>query len=74
MVFTVLIDIVLCPFSHILVAIGTSFYVLVQDVSIQNLSNYLEEVRSEVVNSTANEIADQVESTYKSLTEQIQKV
>jgi hypothetical protein len=46
----------------------------VQDVSIQNLSNYLEEVRSEVVNSTANEITDQVESTYKSLTEQIQKV
>jgi hypothetical protein len=35
MVFTVLIDIVMCPFSHILVAIDTSCYVLVQDVSIR---------------------------------------
>jgi hypothetical protein len=36
MVFTVLIDIVLCPFSHILVAIDTSIYALVQDVSLAN--------------------------------------
>jgi hypothetical protein len=34
MVFTVLVNIVLCPFSHILVPIDTSFYVLVQDVSL----------------------------------------
>ena len=33
MVFTVLIDIVLCPFSHISVTNSTSLYVLVQDVS-----------------------------------------
>ena len=33
MVFTVLTNIVLCPFSHILVTINTSHYVLVQDVS-----------------------------------------
>ena len=32
--FTVLVNIVMCPFSHILVATDTSFYVLVQDVSI----------------------------------------
>jgi ABC-type branched-subunit amino acid transport system substrate-binding protein len=34
MVFTVLVNIVLCPFSHTLVTIDTSLYVLVQDVSI----------------------------------------
>jgi hypothetical protein len=34
MVFTVLIYIVLCPFSHTLVTNTTSYYVLVQDVSI----------------------------------------
>ena len=33
MVFTVLANIVLCPFSHILAKTNTSFYVLVQDVS-----------------------------------------
>jgi len=33
-VFTVLSNIVLCPFSHILVTIDTSLYVLVQDVSL----------------------------------------
>jgi hypothetical protein len=33
-VFTVLINIVLCPFSHISIANATSSYVLVQDVSI----------------------------------------
>ena len=32
--FTVLVNIVMCSFSHILVATDTSFYVLVQDVSI----------------------------------------
>jgi hypothetical protein len=32
MVFTVLINIVLCPFSHISIANATSSYVLVQDV------------------------------------------
>ena len=31
--FTVLANIVLCPFSHILVTNSTSLYVLVQDVS-----------------------------------------
>ena len=34
MVFTVLTNIVLCPFSHILVTNNTSFYVLVQDVRL----------------------------------------
>jgi signal transduction histidine kinase len=34
MVFTVLTNIVLCPFSHILVTTNTSFYVLVQDVRV----------------------------------------
>ena len=34
MVFTVLVNIVLCPFSHTSIAIDTSLYVLVQDVSI----------------------------------------
>jgi hypothetical protein len=38
MVFTVLVNIILCPFSHILVANGTSSYVLVQDVSTLILS------------------------------------
>ena len=33
MVFTVLANIVLCPFSHILAPNHTSVYVLVQDVS-----------------------------------------
>jgi hypothetical protein len=37
MVFTVLANIVLCPFSHTLVISGTSLYVLVQDVSKQIL-------------------------------------
>ena len=33
MVFTVLVNIILCPFSHISIAKATSLYVLVQDVS-----------------------------------------
>ena len=33
MVFTVLVNIVLCPFSHILVPNFTSLYVLMQDLS-----------------------------------------
>jgi hypothetical protein len=32
MVFTVLVNIVLCPFSHTSLALDTSLYVLVQDV------------------------------------------
>ena len=34
MVFTVLANIVLCPFSHTLVINNTSLYVLVQDLRI----------------------------------------
>ena len=46
MVFTVLVNIILCPFSHISIAKATSLYVFVQDVSNPTLLNHIDALKA----------------------------